>query len=90
MTPSHTPGRLPANHAANTGLLPKLFLQAVPPRPSLFKTSASAAELASDNVTGYAEPGLAEHRVRLADRSSTLPRNYNFAVADSRLSGCHF
>ncbi|KAL4449013.1 hypothetical protein ABPG77_007730 [Micractinium sp. CCAP 211/92] len=36
--------------------------EAVPPRHSLFKTSASAAELASDNVMGYAEPGLAEHR----------------------------
>ncbi|KAL4422646.1 hypothetical protein ABPG75_008843 [Micractinium tetrahymenae] len=31
-------------------------------RPSLFKTSASAAELASADVAGYAEPGLSEHK----------------------------
>ncbi len=36
--------------------------------PSYFKTSRSAATLAYNNTVDYAEPGLAEHKVRLQCR----------------------
>ncbi len=44
--------------------------------PSMFKSTPSAAELASADSEGYAEPGLSEHKVRPCCLLSTLRRRH--------------